>query len=234
MGTDQVAQHDLNKGYFERSWASLSPISKSFYVPRWNLLHSFFSAFPKVSFTALRLKHSSSHLRDASRTWDLSLSLWIVFSITHTVILFTDSRVLSNDLHLPPIIQYLLKIDDHSAPKCSKWKQPRKMGQVSWCNKRMWSTCSGTILGTEETSVSKTDKAPASWSSHFSWGHRQRERKGEKIGEGRQRKEKLSDFVLWWKCYGEYSGEWVRQASPESIWLSWGLNDTDPVMGIII
>lgn len=133
MGTDQVAQHDLNKGYFERPWAGLSSASKFFTFPggtcpilfshlplRFHLLHQDRSTVPSA--------------RDASRTCDLSLLLWIVFRLSetpHTVILFTDIRVLSNGLHLPSIIHHLLKIDDYNVPKCSKRKQPRKVRQVS-------------------------------------------------------------------------------------------------------
>lgn len=113
--------------------ASLLPAR--FCIPRWNLPHSLFSAFPEVSFTAPRQKHSSS-ARDASRTCDLSLLLWIVFRLSetpHKVILciYWYQSAFINDLHLPPITYHLLKIDDYSVPKCSKWKQPRKVGQVS-------------------------------------------------------------------------------------------------------
>lgn len=159
-----------------------------------------------------------------------------------TLILLTDIKMLSNDLHLPSPVHQLLKIDDCSVPKCSKWTQPRKKVGKSTCsrNKCMLSICSGTILGTDCTSVSKTDEVPASWSSHCSGGDKQgRRREGTRMKRERRRGGRTGrreiNFTLWCKCYEEKQwGMNFRQVCPRTYWLSWDLNDTNAVMGIMI
>ena len=95
-------------------------------------------------------------------------------------------------LHWPFPFLHLLKIDDPSVPKGSQWKQPRKnVGEATHSdNTCVWSTCSGTILNTEDASESKTDKFPTSQNSHFSGG----DRWGRETGAPRKEREGKGDL----------------------------------------
>lgn len=160
------------------------------------------SAFPEVSFT-IRQKHSSFCLKEASRTGDLSLSLWIVFRLSETprtLRLFTDSKVLSNDLHFPSLIYPLLKIDDLlSASALSGSSRGGRWGE-SRCshNKCMLSTCSGAVPGTEIHLRARQIRGAASWSSHFSEGGKQRwhRKEGERKRGGRRERREVKQFCV--------------------------------------
>lgn len=78
----------------------------------------------------------------------------------------------------------------------------------------MWSTCSDTVLSTEDTSVSETEKVPAS-QSPILVGETDKEEEKEREQDGREFKEfHIVMHMLWRK----YIGESCRQASPRRCW----------------
>lgn len=197
--------------------------------------HSLSSAFPEVSFTT-RQKHSSFCLKEASRTGDLSLSLWIVFRLSETprtLRLFTDSKVFSNDLHFPSLIYPLSKIDDLLSASALSGSSPGGTWGKSRCshNKCMLSTCSGAVPGTEIHLRARQIRGAASWSSHFSEGDTGRKERGKGEGEGRE--EKWNNFVLWRKHYEENT-RGMDQAGLSGEILSWDRKDTKLGVGITI
>lgn len=177
--------------------------------------HPLSSAFPEVSFTP-RQKHSSFCLREASRTGDLSLSLWIVFRLSETpqtLRLFTDIKVLCNDLHFPSLVYPLLKIADCTVHKGFKWKQPRKrVGRVTYSHdKCMLSTSSRAIPGTETHLRARHIRA-ALRSTRFS-GETNEE---EGVGQGRRERRREKRKIKQTSAMRKIRGERVRQASRAS------------------
>lgn len=81
----------------------------------------------------------------------------------------------------------------------------------------MWSTCSDTIFGIEDTSVSQTEKVPASWGPILV-GETDKEEEKERQREGREFKEFHIVMKMPWR---KYKREWVRQACPRRCSMSW-------------
>lgn len=118
--------------------------------------------------------------------------------------------------------------------------QGRRWGKSRYsCPTCSLRTCSGPMLGTEDTAVGKTGKVPASQSSSFHGGDRHGWRKEgtmkerERRKEGRTRRREMKWFHIGWKCDEENTEELVRQAPPRRCQLCWGLNDTKPVTGLM-